>query len=90
MTNTATERSCDQGCNGCDECTDYETNEGVEVKMTKEEWIAAAAAKLQSYGMNDSQEYAESLYQTYVTENDDDFANDPEGAVAEDVTYWGD
>jgi len=58
--------------------------------MTKEEWVSTADAKLQSYGMTDSRKYAESLYQTFVTENDDAFADDPEGAVAEDVSYWGD
>jgi hypothetical protein len=58
--------------------------------MTKEEWISATATKLQSYGMDNSREYAESLYQTYVEDDGDHWADDPDGAVDEDVTYWGD
>lgn len=58
--------------------------------MTKEEWISAADAKLQPYGLPYSHEYAEGLYKTYVEGDGDHWANDPEGAVAEDVTYWSD
>lgn len=68
--------------------------------MNKIEWIAAAAAKLKPYFEGEegdrhqgqtSADYAESLYQTYVEEDsDDEWANDPEGAVAVDMSYWGD
>jgi hypothetical protein len=58
--------------------------------MTKEEWIAAAAEKLQPHEGDNSRVYAESLYQTYVEEDGDHWANDPHGAVDEDMSYWGD
>lgn len=64
--------------------------DGKEMKMTKEEWIAKAAAKLRPYEGGNSREYAESLYQTYVEEDGDHWADDPDGAVAEDMTYWTD
>jgi hypothetical protein len=58
--------------------------------MTKDEWVAAAAAKLQPFELDNSRAYAESLYQTYVEEDGDHWTDDPEGAVAEDMSYWGD
>lgn len=60
--------------------------------MTKEEWIKAAAAKLQPYEFENSREYAEELYITYVEEDTEPklWADDPEGAVDEDMSYWGD
>jgi hypothetical protein len=61
-----------------------------EMTMNKEEWITAAAAKLEPYEGTNSREYAESLYQTYVEDDGDHWADDPEGAVAEDMTYWTD
>jgi hypothetical protein len=54
--------------------------------LTKDEWIDRAVAKLAPYEIG--RDYAESLYETYVEDYDDHWANDPEGAVAEDITYW--
>jgi hypothetical protein len=42
-----------------------------EMTMNKEEWITAAAAKLEPYEGTNSREYAESLYQTYVEDDGD-------------------
>lgn len=56
--------------------------------MTKEDWIAAAAQKLEPYEGINSREYAESLYQTYVIDDGAHWEDDPEGAVTEDMTYW--
>jgi hypothetical protein len=57
--------------------------------MTKEEWIKTAATKLEPYEGINSRAYAESLYETYV-EADESWLADPEGAVEEDMSYWGD
>lgn len=58
------------------------------VELTKEEWITAAVAKLKRHLPDGTKEYAASLYQTYVEDDGDEWANDPEGAVAEDMSYW--
>jgi hypothetical protein len=58
--------------------------------MTKDEWIAAAAAKLAPYEFDNSRLYAEGLYKTYVEDDGDHWADDPDGAVEEDMSYWGD
>jgi len=58
--------------------------------VTKEEWITRAAAKLEPYEFKNARSYAESLYDTYVDWADFDWADDPEGAVEEDMSYWGD
>jgi hypothetical protein len=54
--------------------------------MTKEEWISAAEAKLEPYMKDASREYAESLYETYVVEDDPEWS--PEDAVNEDISCW--
>ena len=56
--------------------------------MTKDEWIATAAAKLKPYEGENSRAYAESLHQTYVLEDGDHWADDPAGAVDMDISYW--
>jgi len=60
--------------------------------MTKDEWIRRAEAELErcSPGWTKSAvyDYADSLYETYVDEGGAGFDTDPEGAVAEDMTYW--
>lgn len=60
--------------------------------MTKEEWISAAMAKLEPYEGLNSRDYAESLYKTFVEEDTEPklWADDPVGAVEEDMSYWGD
>ena len=57
--------------------------------MDKVLWIAKACEYQefccsQSMGWN----YCSSLYETYVEHNDDEFGDNPEGAVNEDFTYW--
>lgn len=59
-----------------------------EAIMTKEEWIATAVSKLKPYLEGQSASYAASLYETYVEDDGEEWANDPEGAVAEDMSYW--
>ena len=61
--------------------------------MTKDEWIKRAEAELekQSPGWTKSAlyDYVDSLYDTYAAEDTGfGFDTDPEGAVAEDMTYW--
>lgn len=58
-------------------------------ELDKETWITRAAAKLQPYEFENAHAYAESLYDTYVMEYGE-FPNEPERAVEEDMTYWGD
>lgn len=58
--------------------------------MTREEWLARAEAKLQPHGFTNVREYAESLYVTYVEDDGELWADDPEGAVDEDLSYYGD
>lgn len=58
--------------------------------VTKEEWIDRATAKLQPYEFDNARSYAESLYETFVEEFGEEWADDPEGAVEEDMSYWGD
>lgn len=57
--------------------------------MKQSEWVDRAVKKLEPYMGEQSKEYAESLYETYVLE---DFGlshhDDPEGAVEEDMSYW--
>jgi hypothetical protein len=57
--------------------------------LDKETWITRAAAKLLPYMPDHTRAYAEELYDTYVDEYGD-WADDPEGAVEEDMSYWGD
>lgn len=64
-------------------------NRSESTTMTKEEWIRRAADKLAQYESDNAAAYAESLYETYV-EDDAGYENDPEGAVEEDMSYWGD
>jgi hypothetical protein len=59
------------------------------IDVDKETWITRATAKLQPYEFENARAYAESLYETYVIECGD-WADDPEGAVEEDMSYWGD
>lgn len=58
--------------------------------LDKEAWIARAVAKLLRYMPDHTREYAEELYREYVTDFGDVYADDPEGAVKEDMSYWGD
>jgi hypothetical protein len=53
---------------------------------TKDEWIDRAAAKLAPYEIG--RDYAETLYESFVEGFGEDWINDPEGAVDEDMTYW--
>lgn len=58
---------------------------------TREKWIATVAKKLRSYkAPGNPVEYAEALYCTYVEEDGEMWADDPLGALAEDMSYWGD
>lgn len=63
-----------------------------DLDKTKEAWIDEAAERLKPYmaaGTPASiRDYADSLYQTYVVEDDPDCT--PAAAVDEDITYWGD
>jgi len=61
--------------------------------IDKQEWITRAEKALESnspgWTPSARYDYADSLYDTYVTENAGDwYDDDPEGAVAEDMTYW--
>ena len=56
--------------------------------MGKADWIESAAKLLEPYQFANPTEYAESLYETYVEQDDPDCS--PEDAVNEDITYWGD
>ncbi len=59
---------------------------------SKEAWIEAATEHLRPYMPACTQasirDYADSLYQNYVVEDDPDCT--PAAAVEEDITYWGD
>lgn len=58
--------------------------------MPKMMWVAKAKAKLNKYLGDYSGEYAASLYTTYVEEDPDKlYADDPDSAVDEDMSYWG-
>jgi hypothetical protein len=56
--------------------------------MSKEAWIDAATERLLPYMPDGTRDYADSLYQTYVVEDDPNCT--PADAVDEDITYWGD
>lgn len=60
--------------------------------MTKDEWIDRATKELERVGgewaPGVAKEYAESLHENYVDGDGAGYDNDPEGAVAEDMTYW--
>lgn len=61
--------------------------------ITKDEWIKRAETELErcapGWTKSAVYDYADSLYDTYVAEDHCfGFENDPEGAVAEDMTYW--
>lgn len=65
-----------------------------ESKMTKEDWINEANKYLVKLTgewdyENNSKDYCESLYETYVEETGDDPFS-PQDAVDEDMTYWED
>lgn len=54
-------------------------------------WIFRASRYLQrvSFGSKaDCRDYAESLYETYVLGDSDDWS--PLDAISEDMSYWGD
>jgi hypothetical protein len=58
--------------------------------LNKDEWIKLALATLRCRWADATQEYAEGLYKTYVEADAEEWANDPEGAAAEDMSYWDD
>jgi hypothetical protein len=59
------------------------------MSLTQEKWVNEATELLMPYIGENAQEYAESLYETYVVELEDpDYS--PERAVEEDMSYWGD
>jgi hypothetical protein len=54
-------------------------------------WICRCANLIRSlcgWSRQDARDYAETLYQTYVVEDTDEWT--PDDALAEDMTYWGD
>jgi len=55
--------------------------------LTKDEWIARAAAELHPFGFDDTNSFAEELYKTYCGDDADIWGDDPEGAVVEDLSY---
>jgi len=57
--------------------------------MSKEAWIDAAIERLLPYMPDNTREYAESLYQTFVIDFDDPDCT-PGDAVDEDISNWGD
>lgn len=64
----------------------------MEMAIDKQEWITRAEKALESnspgWSPSARYDYADSLYETYCTDDDGGFENDPEGAVDEDMTYW--
>jgi hypothetical protein len=54
--------------------------------MLKDEWISAAAEILRPYMSSQADDYADSLYHTFVVEDGDDWT--PAAAVKEDMNYW--
>lgn len=54
--------------------------------MSKDEWVNAAEALLKRRLRDNSRSYAESLYQTFVIDDGDEWT--PEAAVREDMNYW--
>jgi hypothetical protein len=59
--------------------------------ITKDEWVKRAETELERCAPGWTKSalygYADSLYETYVDDYGG-FDDDPEGAVAEDMTYW--
>lgn len=62
--------------------------------MTKEEWLQRCAAQYVKVGaiesIEDAMPIAEGCYDAMSQFVDDDYADDPEGAADEDMSYWDD
>lgn len=57
--------------------------------MTKDEWIRIATSRYSDHLGDEAKACAERLYKTMVEDADDDeWADDPDGAVREDMSDW--
>lgn len=57
--------------------------------MQKDEWVRIAIARLKDHLGDNCREYAENLYTVFVEKAPDDlWADDPDGAVREDMADW--